>query len=89
MSSKRRGTGDMTGTGGPTTGELSTRVALRLAERKGVGVEELTPLAETIDPESLNRLFASDSQAAHVTFTHDGYDITVTGDDRIVIEPTA
>ena len=44
-----------------------------------VGV--LTPLYETIDPDALNALFSSTERTTRtgtVTFTHDGYEVTVT-----------
>ncbi|MFA9416836.1 HalOD1 output domain-containing protein [Natrinema sp. HArc-T2] len=57
------------------------------AAMETVGV--LTPLFETIDPDALNALFSSthsgDTRTGSVTFTHDGYDVTVTADGEITV----
>lgn len=75
--------------GGVSTSEPpSTRIALQLAEATGEPVDELEPLAETVDPEALDALFEAGSQPdAHVTFTHEGYAVTVTGDGDVLIDP--
>ena len=52
-----------------------------------VGV--LTPLFETIDPDALNALFSpthsGDTRTGSVTFTHDGYEVTVTGAGEVTV----
>lgn len=70
-----------------TTNPPSTRIALELAEAADRRVDELTPLAETIDPEALDSIFEQRAAPdAHVTFTHEGYSITVTGDGSVLVD---
>lgn len=66
----------------------STRVAYRLSEESGKGIEELRPLAESVDPEALDAIFADrDAPDAYVTFQHEGFTITVTGNDDVLVDP--
>lgn len=65
----------------------STRVAYRLAEESGQEVKEIPPLARSIDPEALDAIFETRSAGdASVTFRHEGYTVTVTGDEDVVVE---
>lgn len=51
-----------------------------VATLEGVTETDLEPLGETIDPDALNRLLSNGSQAYHVVFGYEGYDITATED---------
>ncbi|WP_249361397.1 HalOD1 output domain-containing protein [Haloterrigena sp. H1] len=79
---------------------LSDAVIAALREAAGVTTDSdagvtmetvgvLTPLFETIDPDALNALFSpthsGDTRTGSVTFTHDGYDVTVTADGEITV----
>lgn len=65
----------------------STRIAMKLAREADVRVDELAPLAESIDPEALDDIFEHRAAPdAHVTFTHEGYSITVTGDGSVLVD---
>lgn len=66
----------------------STRVAYRLAEESDKAIEELRPLAESVDPEALDAIFEGrTAESAYVTFRHEGYTITVTGDGDVLVDP--
>lgn len=66
----------------------STRVAYRLAEESDEAIEELRPLAESVDPEALDAIFDGRSaNNAYVTFRHEGFTITVTGDGDVLVDP--
>ena len=66
----------------------STRVAYRLAEESDKAIEELRPLAESVDPEALDALFDGRPAAnAYVTFRHEGFTITVTGNEDVLVDP--
>lgn len=66
----------------------STRVAYRLAEESDKAIEELRPLAESVDPEALDAIFdGRTADDAYVTFRHEGFSITVTGDGSVLVDP--
>lgn len=66
----------------------STRVAFRLAEATGKSIEELRPLADSVDPEALDAIFDGRASGnAYVTFRHEDYAITVTGDGDVLVDP--
>ena len=83
------GEGELSGSSGAIAANSpSTRVAYRLAEESGKAIEELRPLAESVDPEALDAIF--DRRAtpnAYVTFRHEGFSITVTGDGDVLVDP--
>jgi hypothetical protein len=66
----------------------STRVAYRLAEESDTAIEELRPLAESVDPEALDAIFdGRAAENAYVTFRHEGFTITVTGEGDVLVDP--
>jgi uncharacterized protein (DUF934 family) len=68
----------------------STRVAYRLAEETDAEIEELRPLAESVDPEALDAIFdGRAADTAYVTFRHEGFSITVTGEGDVLVDPVA
>lgn len=75
-------------TGGASAQSPSTRVAFRLASESEQSIDELRPLADSIDPEALDGLFAGRSvSGARVRFRHAGYAITVTGGGDVQVDP--
>lgn len=66
----------------------STRIAYRLAEESDTDIEDLRPLARSVDPEALDAVFDGRSaENAYVTFRHEGYTVTVTGDGDVLVDP--
>lgn len=66
----------------------STRVAYRLAEESDTAIEGLRPLAESVDPEALDALFdGRAAENAYVTFRHEGFTVTVTGNGDVLVDP--
>jgi len=66
----------------------STRVAYRLAEESDTAIEELRPLADSVDPEALDAIFdGRTAENAYVTFRHEGFTVTVTGDEDVLVDP--
>lgn len=64
-------------------------VVEELASAKGVGVFDVAPLFESVDPDALEQLFA-DEAGDHlaVEFTHDGYRVRIDG-GRVSVEAVA
>lgn len=58
--------------------EPSNAVANVVADREGVATENLPPIYSSIDPDGLNAVIQSSTDAT-VTFEHCGYEVTVTG----------
>jgi len=49
---------------------------------------KLRPLAESVDPEALDALFdGRAAENAYVTFRHEGFTITVTGNEDVLVDP--
>lgn len=73
------------------TGELGVRIVTEVAAREGVDPAALTPpLHDVIDPDALDALFASTptnrrNGQASVSFTYNGYRVTVTGQGEISV----
>lgn len=73
-----------------TDATLSDRLVRAIAELDDVDPLELTPLYETIDPETLNEFVGSDELPkvdGTVTFTFEKYDVTVYASGLIEILP--
>lgn len=60
---------------------VTETVVEELATAKGVGVFDVTPLFDSVDPDALEQLFADGAAANHlsVEFTHDGYRVRIDG----------
>lgn len=74
------------------TAKLSTTVVHALADVTGMDVTDVeASLAESIDPEGLDRLFSKRddrrSPGGHVAFSVRGYPVTVYSNGQIVITP--
>jgi hypothetical protein len=70
--------------------KLSTTVSHALADARGTNVtDSRAALSESVDPESLDRIFRNNRSRppGHVAFTVDGYRVTVYGTGEIVITP--
>lgn len=68
------------------------RIVEAVAEAEGVSPLELQPLGNVVDPHALERLVASVDEYAidpreSVQFRYAGYVVTVTGEDRVEVEP--
>lgn len=64
----------------------STATIMAVAESVGTAPTELPPLAEAIDPEALDDLFASAGQDTRLTFTYDGVQVTLEADEVVTVE---
>lgn len=64
----------------------SNQVALAIASREHVVVAELPPLYESVDSDGLDAFLRS-APGASVTFTHCGYEVTVTGRGKVELRP--
>lgn len=72
-------------------GNVSNKVVKRVAEVEDVDPRELTPpLYDVIDPDALDQIFASIPAAGRmegqVTFSYNGYEITVCGDGYVSVQ---
>lgn len=72
----------------------SMTVVAAVADARGVDPLELEPLANAIDPEALDRLFADtydghSRTAGYLTFEVAGCDVTVTGDGEVSVTQRA
>lgn len=66
----------------------STNVVLSIAALEGVGPIDLPPLAETVDPDALNRVFSLSAEVnGSISFEYAGYDVTVSSDGKLEIVP--
>lgn len=66
----------------------STNVVFSIAALEGVGPTDLPPLAETVDPGALDRIFSlSDEVHGTVSFEYAGYEVTVSADGTLEIAP--
>lgn len=65
---------------------VSIRVVNQLADAQGLDPKDLPPLTHTIDLEALDTLIDSVPSDATVSFSVDGYDVTVTGDGTVNLD---
>jgi len=71
---------------------VSQRVVEAVAEERGVDHSDLEPLYYTIDPGSLEDLFARDGRSAAGTrpglaFTYEGHRVNVSADGSVEVTP--
>jgi Halobacterial output domain 1 len=71
---------------------LTERVVAAIADANNTSVNDLPPLYEVVNPDALDNLFARTSAGnirsdGHVTFMYAGYEVTVTHNEVIDIEP--
>lgn len=64
----------------------SNVVALAIARREHVVVGELPPLFGSVDTDALDALVRATPRSV-VSFTHLGYEVTVTGDGEVELTP--
>lgn len=82
------GDGVSESTGADRSNPPSNRIAFRLAAESDTAIEDLRPLAESVDPEALDAIFDGRTAAnAYVTFRHEGFTITVTGEGDVLVDP--
>lgn len=66
----------------------STNVVLSISALEGAGPTDLPPLAETVNPDALDRLFSPSTEVeGSVSFEYAGYEVTVNSDGRLEIIP--
>ncbi|WP_243641438.1 HalOD1 output domain-containing protein [Natrarchaeobius halalkaliphilus] len=63
---------------------MSFAVVMAVAQRKGTPVKELRPLHDVVDPDALDALCTA--AEVSVTFSYDGYMVTINGDESIHLE---
>jgi hypothetical protein len=64
---------------------LANRVAYTVADKEGISVTELSPLAESVDADALNRLFSSSSGPVSICFQYEGYTVRVDEHENITL----
>ncbi len=70
--------------------EPATSIVEAVSEATNRSVLDLVPLAESIDPDALNQLFAdraTSSSDLEVTFTHAGVTVLVAGTGTVRVTP--
>lgn len=69
--------------------DVATAVVEAVSAVTGEPIEHLPPLTTAIDPDTLNDLVATRGPTAAVTvsFTYDGYDVTVNANGSITVRP--
>ncbi|MEY7848617.1 HalOD1 output domain-containing protein [Natrarchaeobius sp. A-rgal3] len=63
---------------------MGVAIVMAVAEREGITPEELRPLYDVVDPDTLNAL-CTDTEIL-VTFPYDGSVVTVTADESIHLD---
>ena len=75
-----------------TSDEISETVVTTVAEAKGVDPLDLEPLYAVVDPDALNRMFASarraESSSLELEFSVAGCQVVVHGDGEVAVTPT-
>lgn len=70
------------------TRPLPIEIVERVAARENVDPLELPPLHDVVDTDALTALFANPEQRIdQVTFSYQGYDVTVEGVRQIRVDP--
>lgn len=66
---------------------VTGEIVEQLADAAGVGVLDVPPLIESVDPDALEKLFAESDAAEQVSieFNHAGHRVTVDG-GRVAVE---
>lgn len=70
---------------------LSTNVIYAIAEQEGVDPMQLDPpLFEAVDLDALEALFSTSGTPSvdNVTFSYNGYEVSVSGTDDVEVSPT-
>lgn len=66
---------------------VTAAVVEKLADAEGVGVYDVAPLVESVDPDALEALFdEGTADDVFVEFSHEGYRVTIDGGD-VTVEP--
>lgn len=68
--------------------EVATTVVETVAERENVGRDDLPPLSDALDGETLERLTGTEvSLTEPLRFEYLWYDVTVLPDEEVVVTP--
>lgn len=80
------------GTYGWGDSSVTTAIVEAVATESECDPEELEPLYEVVDPDALEAFFDAGSRGSgsprRVAFTYEGYEVTVSGADRIEVTRT-
>ena len=69
--------------------ESVTMAVIRaVSDAIGTGPEELPPLADAVDPDALETLFAGSRTSAEVSFRYAGRSVTVAADRTVTVAPS-
>lgn len=69
--------------------ETATEAVVRaVMTASASGIDEIPPLFDSIDPDSLNTICESLSDEYRIEFVHHGFFVTITGDDTVYLHPT-
>ena len=68
-----------------TDGPMSDAVVTGVAAARETSPLELPPLADTVDPDALNTLFAADRTSCRVTFRYAGCHVLVAADRTVTV----
>lgn len=68
-----------------TDASASERVISALSAATGNDPLNLKPLADSIDPDAIDRLFQDQQKGTQLSFSHDGLQIQIDGSEEIVI----
>lgn len=66
-------------------GPVSQTVVRAIAEARGTSPLALPPLADVLDPDALDALYAEERAASHVTFDYAGYSVSVAPDRTVTV----
>lgn len=66
---------------------VSDAVVMAISDETSTPVEECEPLYDAVNPDALDALCSSFSGDGAVSFAYNGYDVTVTDEETIVLRP--
>lgn len=66
---------------------VTATVVRGMSEVTATPAEELQPLYRAIEPDALNALYSSFDEKGTIAFSYNGYDVTVTHNDTVMLQP--
>ena len=69
-------------------GPVSTTVVQAVADARGTAQLALPPLADVLDPDALDALYAGERPVSRVTFEYAGYSVSVAPDRTVTVTAT-
>lgn len=64
----------------------ATEVITRVAAWKDVDPVDLEPLSDTVNPDSLDALFAGTSRSGQISFRYGGCEVVIEGNDQVIVQ---